>query len=304
MSIRESVLHQSPAASTSHSIPVRFEEQVGENHDRLAIAATDRNLSYGQLNEAANRVARQILAAAPDTETVAVLIGHSASVIVAMLGVLKAGKIFVPLDARQPPDRLLQILEDCQARLLVTDRQTLRAASELISAGLQLVNIDAFDTSLSTNDLGLSIAGETPACLIYTSGSTGSPKGVVHSHSGLLNRIKAFADVLQLVKKDRFALLATCSVVQGVSSALQALLNGASLHPFDLRRLGVGELAQWLVAHEITVLVCTPVRFVIFLKRWLHQKSFLNSGLSDLGLSRCSLTISSYIASTSSAVVC
>ena len=261
MSIHGSILQPSPAASAMQSISSRFEEQVSDNRDRLAVAAADRNLTYGQLNEAANRLAREVLAAAPDTDTVAVLIGQGASIILAMLGVLKAGKIFVPLDTRQPLPRMLQILEDCEARVIVTDGQSLRSASELIRPGLQLVNIDALNPVLTSNDLRLSIAGEAPACLIYTSGSTGSPKGVVQSHRGLLHRTKALSDVLQLTDKDRFALLATCSVVQGVSSTLQALLHGASIHPFDLRGLGVGALAPWLVEHEITILVCTPSTF-------------------------------------------
>ena len=92
----------SSARSIAQSISARFEEQVVANRERLAVSAADRSLSYGALNEAANRVARAVLATAPHTDTVAVLIGQGASVIVAMLGVLKAGKIFVPLDTRQP----------------------------------------------------------------------------------------------------------------------------------------------------------------------------------------------------------
>ena len=87
------------------------------------------------------------------------------------------------------------------------------------------------------------IGADAPACVMYTSGSTGSPKGVVQTHRNLLHKTMAYTAALQLGQQDRLAQLATCSVGQGLSSALQALLNGASLHPFDLRELGVGELA-------------------------------------------------------------
>ena len=264
----------SSARSIAQSISARFEEQVAGNRDRLAIGAANRSLSYGALNEAANRVARAVLATAPHTDAVAVLIGHGASIIVAMLGVLKAGKIFVSLDTRQPPARMLQILDDCEAQLLITDEQSLPDAGALLRPGFPQINVDALVPALSSDDLGLSIRGEAPACLLYTSGSTGSPKGVVQTHGNLLHKTKALTDVLQVGQQDRLASLATCSVGFGMSSALLALLNGASLHPFDLRELGLGELARWLFAHEISVLSSTPSAFRHFSKTLTARDEF------------------------------
>ena len=233
-----------------------FEKQVSANPYRVAVDAGDRTWSYGELNEAANRIARTVKAASADADAVGVLIGQGVSIIAAMLGVLKAGKIFVPLDPRQPPARLLQILHDCQARVLVADTQSLKSVPPRTS--LQLVNVDELDVSLDGSDVELSIGSEALACLIYTSGSTGAPKGVMQTHRSLLHRIKALSDLLRVNRNDRIALLASCSVAQGVSTALQALLNGASLHPFDLRERGIGELAAWLIEERITVLVCSP----------------------------------------------
>jgi amino acid adenylation domain-containing protein len=252
--------------SLAESVPAHFEAQVAGSSDAWAVRALDQSLRYRQLNAAANRVARCVLATASGTQSVAVLMGQGAPMIVAMLGVLKAGKMFVPLDPRQPPARMRQIREDCEAQVLVTDTSKLADARALIGSGVTLINIDTLDASLPADNLGLPIEGETLACLIYTSGSTGSPKGVVQTHRSLLNRAKAFADVLRVGPEDRLSLLANCSVAQGVSGTLQALVNGASIHPFDLRTLGIGELASWLAAHEITVLTCAPSAFRHFAK--------------------------------------
>ena len=266
-----------------HSISALFEDQVTANRDGLAVRAADQNLTYRQLNDAANRLARAVLATAPGSETVGVLIGHRASAIVAMLGILKAGKIFVPLDPRHPPSRTLQILDDSEAQVLVTDRHSLREAHAVLRAQLKLVNIDTLDSAVPSEDLGLSIAGEAPACLIYTSGSTGSPKGVVQTNKGLLNRSKAFANVLQVCPNDRLSLIATSSVAQGVSGALQALINGASVHQFDLRERGVAELGAWLTAQAITVLTCTPSTFRHFAKTLRTQDEFPSLRVIRLG---------------------
>ena len=153
----------------------------------------------------------------------------------------------------------------------------------LLGPGLKLIDIDTLDPTFPSDDLRLSIGGEASACLIYTSGSTGSPKGVVQTHRSLLNRTQAFADVLRVSPQDRLSLLASCSVAQGVSGTLQALINGASIHPFDLRGLGVGELAPWLVAHAITVLTCAPSAFRHFAKTITADDTFPTLRVIRLG---------------------
>jgi amino acid adenylation domain-containing protein len=260
--------------SMACSIAGRFDEVVAVNRDALAVSAANASLSYGALNDAANRVARAILAAVPATRVVAVLVGHDASVVVAMLGVLKAGKMFVALDGTQPAARMVQILEDSEARLLVTDERHLPFARSLQVKGVSLLNMDALDRALSPDEVGLATGPDAPACLLYTSGSTSSPKGVVHTHRTLLQKARTYARVLQLSSEDRLTLLATCSVGQGMSSALLALLNGASLHPFDLRTMGVAELAPWLIAKEITIFISTPSTFRHFARTLTEAHQF------------------------------
>jgi non-ribosomal peptide synthetase component F len=115
-----------------HSIPARFEKQVSVYPDRIAVKTRRHSLTYAELNGAANRAAHAILAhRAKGEKPVAFLLGHDVSLISAILGALKAGKMCVVLDPSLPRARIAYILEDSQAALLVTDSKHLASAREL-----------------------------------------------------------------------------------------------------------------------------------------------------------------------------
>ena len=131
------------AAEIEQSIAARFESQMGRHGHRPAIEAADRELTYQALNRAANRVAHAILArhgAGP--EPVALLFAPDSGAIAATLGVLKAGKFFVPLDPAYPEARLAVMLMDTQPRLVVTDARHAALARRLCPAGCELLEID------------------------------------------------------------------------------------------------------------------------------------------------------------------
>lgn len=281
--VEESGVSAWSEASLELSVPARFEEQVRANPAAPAVRELDQSIDYRALNEAANRVARAVLAETSASSTVAVLIGHRSSMIIAMLGVLKAGKIFVPLDTWQPRARMLQILEDCEARLLLTDEKSLSTAHDLVGTAVRVLNIDAPAPSLSTENLTRPIDPYAPASLHYTSGSTGSPKGVLHTHRNILHKAMAYTESLRLRREDRLSQLATCAGGQGMASAMLALLNGASLHPFDVREMGVGKLAAWLAAHEISVYRSSASIFRHFVKTLRGDEVFPNLRLIVVG---------------------
>ena len=113
------------------SIPERFEKQVVMYPDRLAVKDQNSQLTYDQLNQTANRVARAILAQRGEAEEpIALLLEHGVPAVVGILGVLKAGKIYAPLDPSYPRARLAYILEDSQAGLIVTNNQNFSFTGE------------------------------------------------------------------------------------------------------------------------------------------------------------------------------
>ena len=140
------------------------------------------------MNEAANRLARAILAQRGDKqEPIALLMEHDIQLFVAIVGVLKAGKICVVLDPAFPRDRSVFLLEDSQAGLLLSDSENLSSAVEYAHGRCGFGNINEWNSSFSIENLRLPIAPNDFAFLIYTSGSTGQPKGVIQNHRNLLH---------------------------------------------------------------------------------------------------------------------
>lgn len=235
------------------SIPARFEHQVRRYPDRLAVKTQNQELTYDELNKTANRVAHAILAQrGGGEETTLLLLEQGVSEIAAIFGGLKAGKTYASLVPSYPLARLNYLLEDSQTRLIVTNNQNLSLARKLAQNKCQLLNIDALDASVSSENPDLALAPDRLAYIQYTSGSTGQPKGATQAHRNLLHDIMNYTNAIHICPEDRMSLL-----VSGTNQASKvifgALLNGAALLPFNLKEEGVGRLANWLIQEDITV---------------------------------------------------
>lgn len=237
------------------SIPKRFEEQARKYSDRTAITTGNHVLTYDQLNQGANRLSVAILSQRGDRqEPIALLLEQGASAISAILGVLKAGKIYVPLDTTYPQARIEYILEDSQAAVIVTNNRNFSLARELAKHNrCQLLNIDELDASSFVEEPDSSISPDSLAWILYTSGSTGQPKGVVQTHRNVLHDIMNYTNAFHICQVDRLILLTSYSVVDTVRTMYGALLNGASLYPLDVKEEGLTHLADWLNHHQITI---------------------------------------------------
>ena len=188
-----------------------------------------------------------------------------------MLGVLKAGRCYVPMSSAHPAARLAAILKDCGAETILTNDLNAATAREIAheSTGIPpeeagpitIISIDGIGNRLSTENLGLPISPGAIAYILYTSGSTGKPKGVVQSHRNVLHNIMKYTNGVHLDATDRHALLPVYEVGASVSDIFGALLNGASLHPFDLRARGFADLGSWIASEEITLYHSVPTVF-------------------------------------------
>jgi amino acid adenylation domain-containing protein len=266
------------------SIPDRFEEQVRRYPDRLAVKSSSYALTYDELNRAANRVACFILGQRGiGEEPIALLFEHSAPVITAILGVLKAGKIYVPLDPSLPRSRATYILKDLQSGLMITNNRNVSLSKELANNELQCISIDELDFSLSDENLGLSIPPDTLASILYTSGSTGHPKGVVQNHRNVIHSIMKYTNALHICPDDRLSLLYSFSVNGGAYDIFSALLNGASIHPQDIKEEGLTRLANWLIQEEITIYHSVPTVFRHFVHTLCGGEKFPGLRAISLG---------------------
>lgn len=207
-----------------------FEAQVARTPEALAVIHEDRHFTYADLNRKANQLAHylQTLGMGPETP-VGLYVERSPEMIIGLLGVLKAGGTYVPLDPAYPPERLALILGDVQARILVTQSQLARALP------IQPEHLICLDTDWhiiaqhSAKNPASGVSGEHSAYIIYTSGSTGVPKGVVIPHSALHNFVLASQEVYQFRADDRVLQFASLSFDAAVEEIYLSLAIGATL---------------------------------------------------------------------------
>jgi amino acid adenylation domain-containing protein len=243
------------------SVHARFEQQVDLHADRIAIRTVAETLTYRELDRLANRIAQTILARiGQGAEPVVVLFEHEAVGIAAVLGVLKAGRCYVPLDPAAPVARSVFLVADAGARLIVTHRRCAALAGSL-AGDRDILDVDELDASAPSDRPALSVSPDALASIYYTSGSTGRPKGVMEIHRHRLVNARANVNQLRIGADDRLVLLYTVGFSGSVNGIFGALLSGARLCPFDLRAAGPAALARWLREEEITVYHSTPPIF-------------------------------------------
>ena len=238
------------------SLPARFEEQVARYPDGIALKVGARALTYRELNHCANRVAHALVqqeatAAAP----IAVLLVDQVSAIVALLAILKSGNFSVLIDPTMPQKEIAAILHDAQAARLITDQAHWGLAHTVatqVAHSCQLFPIDSDLSHLPTTNLERAIPAESYAQVVYTSGSTGKPKGVIRTHAMLLRLSMAHANSYYISPQDRMMAPAPILFGSSLSVVVAALLNGATLMPFEIKTQGMTALAAWLRQEEIT----------------------------------------------------
>ncbi|MEP7242771.1 MAG: AMP-binding protein [Gammaproteobacteria bacterium] len=263
------------------SIACRFEKQVAQHGDRLALKTSRTQLTYAELNALANRQAHALLARNMTlNEPVALLLDHGAAYITALLGLLKIGACFVPLDRANPPARIAQMLQDAGAKCLVTQGAHLALAKSAAGDSCEVLDLDSPWPGTSDQNPEISVSPDALAYVLYTSGSTGRPKGVMQDQRSVLHNAMRHASAFQITPDDRQTLLYTCSVYGGIRDTLNALLNGASLHTFHVKHQGVERLGQWLKDSRITIYCSVTTVFRQFAATLREE----NSGFPDLRL--------------------
>ncbi len=242
-----------------------FEAQVDRYPDRTAVASGDSRLTYGELNQTANRIAQIVLARlGSGPASVALLFRPGASIVAAILGVLKAGKLYVALDPSYPPPRTAFMLEDCEAKLLLTDTRHVSFAKQLAQGGQEVVNCNDIDPSAAAANPNCLVMGSTSAFLLYTSGSTGNPKAVLHNHRNVLVEVRNYTSDARICPDDRLAVWHSFSFANSIRNLYGALMNGAAVFPYDLPNQGLMPLPEWIWKNEITMIHTLATTFRAF----------------------------------------
>jgi amino acid adenylation domain-containing protein/FkbH-like protein len=255
------------------SIARRFEEQAKTYPGRIAVKTLTLSLTYDALNAFANRTAHAVLAARGgkdglETRCAALLFGHGAGMIVGILGVLKSGKFYVPLDAAYPLERLVYMLENSGAGVIVTDRANKDLAVRLknkVDSRIKVIDIDGTAAAVSTENPGAAISPGDMAYILYTSGSTGRPKGVMQNQRNVLHFARVYTNALHIHKDDKLTLLSSYSFDAAKMDIYGALLNGAALYPYDIKAgNNLQRLPEWLREEGITIYHSIPTVYRYF----------------------------------------
>ncbi|MFD4504153.1 amino acid adenylation domain-containing protein, partial [Streptomyces sp. NPDC058457] len=232
--------------------------QADRTPDALAVNAPDGELTYAELDERSNRLARLLLArGAGPGSYVGVLLPRGARLTVAFAAVLKAGAAYLPLDPQYPQERTEFVLQDARPALCLTDRA---GADRLTGALLDLddaktaAELAALGADLPTDaDRPAPLTPETPGYVVYTSGSTGRPKGVVLPSRVLINLLAWNATVFPYESGARVSQFSAVGFDVSEHEILMALLNGKTLCvPDEETRLDAARLAAWLDEERIT----------------------------------------------------
>jgi amino acid adenylation domain-containing protein len=244
------------------AISDRFEQQVRRYPKRFAVKTSRESLTYSQINRLANQIAQVIINKfGTSNEPVALIFEQGTLLIAAILGTLKAGKAYVPLDPLHPKQRNAEVLQDSTTKLILTDTENFAYSSELVSKEICVFNLDELDSNTTMENIGLFIDPGRLAYIFYTSGTTGRPKGIADTHRNVLHNIMRYTNSLYISSTDRMTLLQSCCYSGSVSSLLGALLNGATSFPFNFQKKGSDRLASWLNQERITIYHSVPSIF-------------------------------------------
>jgi amino acid adenylation domain-containing protein len=244
------------------SISSRFAQQVRRFPHHIAVQTRAAQITYDELDRFSNRIAHVVLEkCGAKTAPIALLFEPGPSMVAAILGVLKSGRFFLPLDPASPPARTAAILEGSLVTHMLTDAKHRATAAYLGHSASLVIDVDDLDPQVADSPCDQLAQAESLACVLYTSGSAGEPKGVLHTHRNFLHSIREHTNSMGLHSEDRVSLLASYCHLAGMTSTWRALLNGGTLCVFNLRGEGWGELPRWLSAEGITVYQSVPTLF-------------------------------------------
>ena len=234
-----------PSNSCIHEL---FEAQARRTPNAVALVFEGHSLTYRELNEQANRVARYVREAGVESgELVGLLMPRSLRMVAGLLGILKTGAAYLPLDERFPAERLSFMLTDSDARIVLSDTEW-----------------DKIDDS--AEDLDRDVSSDQRAYVIYTSGSTGQPKGVEVSHRSVVNLFHSVSSQNLLNAADTMLAVTTLSFDVAATEIIFPLMVGARvvIASREVAADGV-QLARLLASCGATVMQATPATWRLLL---------------------------------------
>lgn len=237
-----------------------FEAQAARTPGVRALVFEDEELTYEELNARSNQLAHRLRSYGVKAETLVTLrMERSLEMIIALLGIAKAGGAYMPVDPRLPAELARRLLEDYRPLVLLTQRRLMHDVSTTPVKILCLGQDGEDLTGESDANLGDTGDPERLLYVLFTSGSTGQPKGVAVEHRQLANYINAIIRRLELPAGASYATVSTLSADLGNTMIFPALCTGGTLHLISLERASDGEaFADYMDRHQVDCLKIVP----------------------------------------------
>ena len=235
---------------TNVTLTKLIEEQVMRTPDSIAVTTETRNLTYSKLNEGANRLGRYLKEryGVGAGDLVGVKLERSHRLIVAILGILKAGAGYVPMDANYPEERINYMIQDSGCKLVLDEKE--------------MEEFAGVSEEYETSDLAVMHAADQTAYIIYTSGTTGHPKGAMVSHANVVSLLRPEKEMFRFDNRDVWTLFHSICFDFSVWEMYGALVNGGRLVVVPLSTTRDPEaMLELLNREKVTVLNQTPSSF-------------------------------------------
>ncbi len=266
------------------SIGQHLDQAVSKHKTQIAIKDSGGSYTYQDVKEISDRICTYLIQHdLKKGDIVGLVFEQSKECVAATIGVLKAGCSFVPLDVNDPITRLATIIEDCKPTILIHSVKHETIAAELNDNHCL---IRCFSTLISDQNTAIELPEVSPddrAYIFYTSGTTGEPKGVCQTHRNLLHFIAQYSSPLKITSSDKLSMLYSLNFSASNMDVFSSLLNGASLHFYNIKERGASKLNVWLKQEKITVLHTVPTVFRYLLKNSPPDQNYHSIRAIDLG---------------------
>lgn len=252
-------------------------EQASKHPDQIAIQAKDSELTYLDLNKKVNQFANYLQANGVRAGTVVGLsMQRTTDMVVALLGIMKAGGVYVPIDPTFPQERIVYIINDSQMDVYVVDSESQMTLPESAATLIVFDEISEELANQSENWEGASVSGDSPVYMIYTSGSTGNPKGVLIPHRALVNFLCSMQKAPGMLQDDVLLSVTTLSFdIAGLELYLP-LITGARLLLASKEDVVNGQRLAALIEEEsVTMMQATPATWQMMIDVGWNGRSAL-----------------------------
>ena len=248
---------QIPIKDIEQSVAERFDVMAATFAEKIAVKDHDTSLTYRSLQKKANVIANQILALNADQKQLAIFLSFGTNQLVSILGIIKSGAAYVPIDTSWPAHRIEFSIADSSSAAVITDNMNIGQVKAL-SGNREIINIDEIDFTKNTHPPEKYPDADDYIHILYTSGSTGEPKGVYSNHRNQMHFVKRFSEYIGILPSDIFSYYFSIGFSAHAMPSLGALLNGATLVMYNLKKFGFPALPKYFIEEGITVCLMIP----------------------------------------------